>query len=320
MEIKKRYCPSCGDKTNDGKCDICGRATKPISMRVHEKELDLVEDDVATDNREQFSGDYGYQEAKHHHARDEQRPTLQMKAGEHPYYEHGSKRSSDLLERIPSFVTKLAPFLVAFVIAMISFGIGFFNDSEDSDEINYEPTVVQGNFFSHVTRERSVSDLSCSLTQKDGIEYVMMENNSSDYISADLMNGDFALKYLTLIPPYTSVYAEPYELGEGGCQVKNATAYEVDFFNPEISYHLTQTEDAFRYDLEEPVEEEQIQNMLIHTLAGQAQNYVDNDNITIYIKGEIAYDVFIYTDSAVHVDVSTYPGFDSVDSFSFDLT
>lgn len=320
MEIKKRYCPSCGDKTNDGKCDICGRATKPISMRVHEKELDLVEDDVANDNREQFSGDHGYQEAKQHHAKDKQRPTLQMKAGEHPYYDHGSKRSSDLLESIPSFANKLAPFLVAFVIAMIVFGIGLLNDGEDPDEINYEPTLVQGNFFDHVKRERSVSHLSCSLTQKDGIEYVVMENNSSEYISADLVSNDITLKYLALVPPYTSIYAEPYESVDGGCQVENATAYELDFYNPEISYHLTQTEDEFRYDLEKPAEEEQIQNMLIHTWAGLAQDNLEYYDITIYIKGEIAYDVFIDSDSEVHMEVSNYPGFDSVRSFSFDLT
>lgn len=320
MEIKKRYCPSCGNKTNDGRCDICGRVTKPVSMRIHEKELDIIEDDVAGDNKAQFLGDQGYEEAKQQHAKDKQRPTLQMKAGEHPYYDHGSKRSSDLLESIPPFASKLAPFLVALVIAMIAFGVGLLNDDE-SDEINYEPPkMVQGDFFSHVTRERSVSDLSCSITQKDGMEYVLMENNSSEYISADLVNNNITLKYLTLVPPYTSVYAEPYESMPGRCQVKNATAYEVDFHNPDISYHLTQTEDEFRYDLEEPAEEEQIQNMLIHTWAGNAQSNMDYYDITIYIKGELAYDVFIDSDSEVHMEVSNYPGFDSVGSFSFDLT
>ena len=39
MEKKQRYCPSCGAKTNDAVCEICGRHTKPISERYHEKNL-----------------------------------------------------------------------------------------------------------------------------------------------------------------------------------------------------------------------------------------------------------------------------------------
>ena len=320
MEVKKRYCPSCGNKTNDGRCEICGRATKPVSMRIHEVELDIIEDDVVGDNKAQFSGDQGYEEAKQQHAQSKRRPTLQMKAGEHPYYDHGSKAEHDYSQIVRQLSVKLAPFLVAFVIVTIAFVVGMVNEEESSDIVVDEPAVLQGDFFDHVTQEHAVSNMSCSLTQKDGIEYVMMENNSSEFISADLMSGNVALKYLTLLPPYTRVYADPYAAVEGGCQVKNATAYEVDFYNPTISYHLTQTEDQFRYDLKEPAKAEQIQNMLMHTLSGQAQNGLDYYDITIYIEGEIAYDVFIRSDRAIHVEVSNYPDFEPVDSFRFDLT
>lgn len=48
MKKKSRYCPSCGLKTNDSKCIICGRATKSMVHRFEEKELFLVADDIVT--------------------------------------------------------------------------------------------------------------------------------------------------------------------------------------------------------------------------------------------------------------------------------
>ena len=49
MEKKKRYCPSCGSKTNDRECSICGRRTKIISSRHEESDLSILVDDVASD-------------------------------------------------------------------------------------------------------------------------------------------------------------------------------------------------------------------------------------------------------------------------------
>ena len=49
MEKKKRYCPSCGSKTNDRECSICGRRTKIISSRHEESDLSILDDDVASD-------------------------------------------------------------------------------------------------------------------------------------------------------------------------------------------------------------------------------------------------------------------------------
>ena len=54
MEKKQRYCPSCGAKTNDAVCEICGRHTKPISERYHEKNLYIVEDDIASNEERQY--------------------------------------------------------------------------------------------------------------------------------------------------------------------------------------------------------------------------------------------------------------------------
>ena len=49
MEKKKRYCPSCGSKTNERECMICGRKTKLISSRHEENDLSILEDDIASD-------------------------------------------------------------------------------------------------------------------------------------------------------------------------------------------------------------------------------------------------------------------------------
>ena len=49
MEKKKRYCPSCGSKTNDRECSICGRRTKIISSRHEESDLSILVDDVASE-------------------------------------------------------------------------------------------------------------------------------------------------------------------------------------------------------------------------------------------------------------------------------
>lgn len=47
MEKKKRYCPSCGLKTNEYQCLICGRSTKSLARRFEEEELRILEDDIA---------------------------------------------------------------------------------------------------------------------------------------------------------------------------------------------------------------------------------------------------------------------------------
>lgn len=319
MEVKKRYCPSCGNKTNDGRCEICGRATKPVSMRIHEVELDIIEDDVAGDNKAQFSGDQGYEEAKLQHAQSKRRPTLQMKAGEHPYYEHSSKAIIDYSQIARQLTSKLAPFLVVIIIIIIAFVLGL-SDEEKEPAGNNEPAVMQGNFFDHVSEEHSVGNLTCSLTKKDGKDYVMMENNSEEYISADLMSHKAALRYVNLLPPHTTLYAVPYADEASSCSVENATGYKFDFNKPEISYHLIQTKDDLRYDLDAAADETQIQNMLMYTLSGYIQSYFDYYDIEIYIKNEIAYDVFVEIDEFVHVNVVNRDGFEPIDSFRFDLT
>lgn len=92
MEKKTRYCHFCGDKTNDMVCTICGKATKPVSLRMKETELHLVSDDIA-DTRESFSGDQGHAESKRYHAQRQSRK-LFMENGEHPYYQQGKNKET----------------------------------------------------------------------------------------------------------------------------------------------------------------------------------------------------------------------------------
>ena len=92
MEKKQRYCPSCGAKTNDAVCEICGRHTKPISERYHEKNLYIVEDDIASNEERQYRNEQKEKEKKTienaaSYERQAQHPNYEYKEFKHPEFE-----------------------------------------------------------------------------------------------------------------------------------------------------------------------------------------------------------------------------------------
>lgn len=110
MEKKTRYCYFCGDKTNDSTCIICGKRTRPASMRVNEQELQLISDDLS-DNLQDFHGDKGNQESLRNHAKKIDR--LHMKVGEHPYFKQ------QITSKDQSTITRAVLFLAVLSVVVV---------------------------------------------------------------------------------------------------------------------------------------------------------------------------------------------------------
>lgn len=135
MEYKKRYCPHCGNKTNDLHCDICDRNTKPTGERYKEAELNLVDDDIQMDKYNQadkttgsnsdFIGDNGNNERNTYH-KEKNKLKLNMEEGKHPYY--SKEKSSNLIPE--GFFKGMALLAVVVVVIVIGFIVFFMNTIE----------------------------------------------------------------------------------------------------------------------------------------------------------------------------------------------
>lgn len=175
MEKKKRYCPSCGAKTNDAVCEICGRHTKAISERYHEKNLYILEDDVASDEERQYTIDQKekVKKTKENAAsfeREAKHPNYEYKAFQHPnfvkpkfehpkmafekanrkakghiYKEQENMRTANFLKSFVGvfiFIILLIIFLAVTVMHSIE------EDQEDNAlQSNYETLTIETGYF-----------------------------------------------------------------------------------------------------------------------------------------------------------------------------
>ena len=149
MEKKKRYCPSCGSKTNDRVCLICGRKTKIISSRHEESELSILEDDVASEVEL--------------HAEEELDKQIEKQ-------EVVQKKSS----RIKKLIA--IPFYIIFMILAILLGVGISTQTPiDKEEVESYHELTNSDMMFYEADELSMDMISVNTQDK----YAIIQNNTS---------------------------------------------------------------------------------------------------------------------------------------------
>lgn len=148
MEKKKRYCPSCGSKTNDRECSICGRRTKIISSRHEESDLSILDDDVASDVELHAEEEIDEQIAR--------QEVIQKKAS----------RKKMLLA---------IPIYIIFVIMAILFGVGVMNQTPlDEEEVEDYHDLTESDMLFYDADELSMDMISVDTQDK----YAVIQNNT----------------------------------------------------------------------------------------------------------------------------------------------
>ncbi len=315
MEKKTRYCPSCGNKTNDATCEICGRSTKPISMSTHERELDLIKDDIDIHQKHEFRGDQGHQESKATHHTRKKAPYLHLKAGEHPY-ESEAKTKRFTIPSDQQELIKAIPMLVSVVGIIVAFIIGLqSNDDEDSFE-NY--TVLQGNFYDYISDEGTVAQVTCSLEKGQGVDYYRLDNPTTYFVSGEVSIDHQSFTYVSLMQPNSTLMI-PTTSRAGQCQMEVDSSYDFAFHRPTIDYHIEEKENKIRYTFAKGTEIEDMKEVLKHSLAGYVQSSYTYDDIRIYEQEEQVYKVVLEVDEQIHVTMQPLDESRYTQRFSFGL-
>ena len=149
MEKKKRYCPSCGSKTNDRVCLICGRKTKIISSRHEESELSILEDDVASEVEL--------------HAEEELDKQIEKQ---------------EVVQKKSSCIKKLIaiPFYIIFMILAILLGVGISTQTPiDKEEVESYHELTNSDMMFYEADELSMDMISVNTQDK----YAIIQNNTS---------------------------------------------------------------------------------------------------------------------------------------------
>lgn len=305
MNVKKRYCPFCGSKTNDHICEICGRNTKPIEMLAHERELDLVKDDICFDTHEEKASRSG----------SSKRPTLHMHQGEHPYYEEAKKKEAFSFNT--EQMKKGFTFIIVIVIIVICVVSSIFKDREEEESTTY--TYFQDYATYH---DEAPENLSCKVTRAGG-DYMMVVNNDSDeFISYELRNEkDELVRYISYMQPHSTRKASAYNEKISQCNIQYDYSYTFDYHNPDVPYHIEESDDEIIYQLDEDVSDDELRDILQYTLAGYAQGNYSDQMIYIEVAHTQAYRVSLDLQAhRIYVYFEALNDYPVLDDFDFEMT
>lgn len=305
MDVKKRYCPFCGSKTNDHICEICGRNTKPIEMLAHEKELDLVKDDICLDKHEE----------KTTHTSSHKRPVLHMHQGEHPYYEEVKKKEAFSFNS--EQMKKGLSVLVAVVIVIIAIVSSIFEDKTEEDPETY---VYFDDYATY--HDEAPENLSCEVKKLGGDNVMVVNNDSDEFLTYELLNEkDEMIRYIAYMQPHSTRMASAYNEQISQCKIQYDYSYSLDYHNPSVPYHIQESDDEIIYQLDQNVSENELHDILQYTMAGYVQGNYDDQMISVEISSTQAYRVSLdVQERRVYVYFEAMNDYPSINDFDFEMT
>lgn len=305
MDPKKRYCPFCGSKTNDHTCEICGRNTRPMDMLAHEKELDLVKDDICMDQHEE----------KTRRSTSSKRPALHMHEGEHPYYEEVKKKEPFQLN--PENIKKGFTLIVVAFIIIVSIVTSLFDNFNEEEPESY---IYFQDYATY--HDEAPENLKCEV-KREGAEDVMVVNNDSDeFLTYELRNEkEEMIRYISYMQPHSTRKASAYNEKINQCKIVYDYSYSLDYHKPDVEYHIEETDDEIIYQLDQSVSEEALHDILQYTLAGYAQGNYSGQMISIEIAQTQAYRVSLdMEEHHIYVYLEALDDYPEMDDFDFEMT
>lgn len=307
MEKKQRYCPSCGAKTNDAVCEICGRHTKPISERYHEKNLYIVEDDIASNEERQYRNEQKEKEKKTienaaSYERQAQHPNYEYKEFKHPEFEKPKfehprmkfergkrQRQAHIYKEDkrqgPSTILKNAMGIIIFVlllIAFIAYNV-FASSSHEFEDYNNDSAYTELSNDALVN-DHPVTKIDCSVEKGK-----VILTNPSDYVINGFLN-DKAITHV-IVFPQQQLRMELQDVA-GACPFDGTEESSLLIDKPEISYRYETriTKDNVRTSklyVHDALSDEELESICHYLLSyGIYQQLTDEERISLYVEKE----------------------------------
>ena len=163
------------------------------------------------------------------------------------------------------------------VVAVTSYRSDSFPSAEGGEE--NADGFVSGNISKHEVNEKV--SLTCMVKDYDyaeGVQTVIVENNSPYFVKTDLMRGEEPVGYLNL-PAHSKTEHLIYEENLSSCENKIYGVYEMEIEKPQIAYKFTDTyEDDYtlraRIDLMESIDEEQLAVLMRYLYAQASESFL----------------------------------------------
>ena len=306
MERKSRYCPQCGLKTNDMRCEICDRPTKRVTERVHESYLNLVSDDIETfDHIETLD----QMEVKNK-AKSEQREDIvddmqvdldNVKKNVRP---HRNPKTSATSFSTSSFDQIKEKLKAVFTVVMVIVVIGNVIYSMTRNDSSLETSTYEQDYSEYLSAVEESTPYDFTVITKDNGEMYGHLVNASPYY---LQMRFYDTSDDSPIDVGPHMYIEPYSdrnftVFTTDINSEVIGTYDLDFHKPTISYVYEIDKDGYSQNiikLKEVPSEEEIDNLMQHIFAGKQIDFGYNDvNIHVQVdneeRSEQLYDCMLY--------------------------
>lgn len=321
MEKRSRYCPFCGNKTNDSHCEICGKTTRPIAMSDKEKELDIIKDDTYDTSAQNLRHDH-IDETYH---AGKKKAKLKFQDG-HPYFDIGKNAAGIKVD--PKLIRKLIsliPFAVVIIIIVFSF-VTSFEKEEAPFELNIESPNEWENthtsYFEYVDYEfNKSSNATCEVSKSLNDTTVIITNPSDYFLDNDIILSNGETYYNTMQQPHSQKNFEFFGTQIDSCRIDNETVSSFAFHKPKIRYHIEEVGVLCNIYIDEAsVNKEDFSDLMMYISAGyEMQNDLDFYQFHIYVDNQQAYDMEAYSvDGEITLSFqSQNKAFEEMESFVF---
>lgn len=309
METRKRYCPSCGDKTNDSSCCVCGRATKSINDRYTEKELSLVEDDLKKyASTSDFTGDEGNKESNAYHKSN--KPILKYGNDSHPYYEtdgrkqkvSSSTRLEDAIDFKKIFIVVIA--VLVLVGCLIFLGMSSFAAKQiESSLIDVDGEVIKTGFKEEVAsldkyyvkaNNRNAS-LTLDIQKEDGLRNLVIHNPTKYFVYAEIEeNGTVDWLGSAMAPFETRVlksFEEDAKVNVDAYKLTITDTFHYSYLEPLFPYTMDKSDYSdIKFYLSKMPNEEELINFMKYQITSCSLVYTMTPTQgKIYVQDQLAY-------------------------------
>lgn len=288
---RKRICEDCGNKCNDEYCPICGRKTKVYNEASRQEDTlydaakyrttadtKKAESGVFEEKKERIDDSERVREHRYNHP-NAKNLRLRMEKGGHPYYEHikgGGEQKNIRLVQLFSLLLIIGIVVAVAVVAMTSFRDepSAFTDNEDIGD-----SFVSGNISKHEVEEKvSLTCMVKDYEYAEGVQTVIVENNSPYFVKTDLIKNGEPVGYLNL-PSHSKTENLIYDENLSSCENKIYGVYEMDIEKPQVAYTFTDTyvEDytlQARIDVKEAIDEKQLAVLMRYLYAQASESFL----------------------------------------------
>ena len=171
--------------------------------------------------------------------------------------------------------------IIGIVVAVAVVAVTSFRDepSTFTDNEDIGDSFVSGNISKHEVDEKvSLTCMVKDYEYAEGVQTVIVENNSPYFVKTDLIKNGEPVGYLNL-PSHSKTENLIYDENLSSCENKIYGVYEMDIEKPQVAYTFTDTyvEDytlQARIDVKEAIDEKQLAVLMRYLYAQASESFL----------------------------------------------